>query len=64
MRQRSRFPKTLLCLPPLRVNTDTDDDDDGIGAVPSVSSIEPPPPSLRRLQSAADKPPKYQYIRN
>ena len=55
MRQRSRFSKTFLCLL-LRVTPD-----DGIfgwaAAVPSVVGIEPPPPSLRTLQSADDKPP-------
>ena len=56
MRQRSRFSKTLLCLL-LRVTPD-----DGIteraAAVSSVVGIKPPPPSLRTLQSADDKPPR------
>ena len=56
MRQRSRFSKTLLCLL-LRVTPD-----DGVSewavAVSSVVGIEPPPPSLRTLQSANDKPPE------
>ena len=60
MRQRSRFSKTLLCLP-LKVTLD-----DGIyvsaaaaaAVVPSVVGIEPPPPILRTLQSAADRPPE------
>ena len=56
MRQRSRFSKTLLCLL-LRVTPD-----DGIyglvvATVPSIAGIEPPPPSLRTLQSAADRQP-------
>ena len=57
MRQRSRFSRTLLLLP-LRVTPD-----DGISGtaaaavVPLVAGIEPPPPSPRTLQSAADRPP-------
>ena len=56
MRQRSRFSKTFLCLL-LRVTPD-----DGISewaaAVPSAVGIEPPPPSLRTLQSADDRLPR------
>ena len=59
MRQRSRFSKTLLCLP-LRITPV-----DGISgtttaavAAAVVVGIEPPPPSPRTLQSAADRPPE------
>ena len=61
MRQRSRFSRTLLCLPP-RVTPD-----DGISGTAAaavvVVGIEPPPPSLRTLQSAADRPPTYQHMK-
>ena len=59
MRQRSRFSKTLLCLT-LKANPV-----DGISGtaaaaavVPCVAGIEPPPPILRTLQSADDRPPE------
>ena len=68
MRQRSRFSKTLHCLL-LRV---TPDDCSIPGAYagaavagPSVEEgSEPPPPSLRTLQSADDKSPTYIQKKN
>ena len=56
MRQRSRFSKTFLCLL-LRVTPD-DGKSALAAAVPYVVGIKPPPPSLRTLQSADDKPPR------
>ena len=57
MRQRSRFSKTFLCLL-LRVTPADDGVSEWAVAVLSIVDIEPPPPSLRTLQSADDKPPR------